>query len=202
MINGRECAEKKTRKEKHGTTDALYLLSFVSRVGCHDGFPRRIIPVSSRSAANSHTEEFVLRYRRFGHHNDTDIVDSLAEYWTDWGGFREPIFENMDLFPWDCTEARSGNDENAYEQVKCGDCKLSKHLWAFPFDSWSISQLHLLRDPAHYASRCRDPRSLSGQSMGYEEWLQNRLKVLESVEVLGRTAAALHRSTVFRSHCQ
>ncbi|KAL8284546.1 hypothetical protein RB600_009112 [Gaeumannomyces tritici] len=123
--------------------------SFVSRIGCHDGFPRRVVPASRDAAANGHTEEFLLRHRRFGHHNDTDIVDGLTEYWTDWDGFRAPVFRHQGLFPWDCTEARTAADEAEAPQVRCGDCSLAKHLWAFPFDAWSVAQLHLCRE------RCR-----------------------------------------------
>lgn len=193
MVNARNCPEK-----HHRPTEALYLLSFVTRPGCHDGSPRRVILSSRKSTANGHTEEYLLRYRRFGHHNNTDIVDSLTEYWTDWGGFREPIFEHQDLFPWDCTEARSPDEG---QQTKCGSCQLPKHLWAIPFDSWSIAQLHLFRDRQFYAPGTRTDSYGDTAQLSDGEWAQNRLRKLEALQVLGTVASAMHRPSKFRDEC-
>jgi uncharacterized membrane protein YgcG len=151
--------------------------------------------VSKLAAPNGLTEEFLLRYRRFGHHNDSDIIDSLTEYWTDWGGFDKPIFPNQDLFPWDCTEARSQED-SVDEQPRCGDCKPARHLWAFPFDSWSISQLHLFRERGFYA-----PINAGDAKLRDKEWMQNRVRVLEAIKILGEVAAAMSKSDIFRSQC-
>ncbi|TIC99727.1 hypothetical protein CH35J_006151 [Colletotrichum higginsianum] len=194
MIYARKCQEK-----KHCSSPVLYLLSFVSRIGCHDGFPRRVVPSSRATAANGHTEEFLLRFRRFDHHNETDIIDSLVEYWTDWGGFPEPVFRQQSLFPWDCTEARIQEEEAERPQVKCGKCSLAKHLWAFPFDAWSVAQLHIFRERRYYAL----PSSIPGDDnivrtqIGYREWMHNRLSVLEAVQVLGRVAVAMPCGLVF-----
>jgi hypothetical protein len=130
---------------QHGSNETLYLVSFVCRFGSHDGFPKKVRPGSTLAAPNGLTEEYLLWYRRYGHHNDSDIVDSLMEYWTDWGAFPEPIFPHQDRFPWDCAEAQSKEADAATQNAKCGNCKIAKHLWAFPFDSWSIVQLHLFR---------------------------------------------------------
>ncbi|KAL8366755.1 hypothetical protein RB595_010558 [Gaeumannomyces hyphopodioides] len=181
----------------------LYLVSFVSRIGCHDGFPKRIVPVSRAAAANGHTEEFLLRYRRFGHHNDTDIVDSLTEYWTDWGGFREPIFPHQGLFPWDCTEARTAEEEAEAPQVRCGDCSLAKHLWAFPLDAWSIVQLHLCRERRFYAPPFGDVAAAAAAAqLSLDEWRYNRLGVLGAMQALGVVAVAMRGSPVFKHACR
>ncbi|KAI3558380.1 hypothetical protein CABS03_02460 [Colletotrichum abscissum] len=196
MVYARDC-----KQEKHPPSQILYLLSFVCRKGCHDGFPKKVIPLSRETASNGHTEEFLLRYRQFDHHNDTDIIDSLVEYWTDWGGFREPIFRYQGLFPWDCTEARTQEEEDLQPQVKCGECRLTKHLWAFPFDAWSVAQLHMFRERQFYTPSYNDSSQSSSQ-IGYDEWMDNRLSVLEALEVLGCIAVAMHRSDLFRSSCQ
>ncbi|TLD29241.1 hypothetical protein PspLS_03927 [Pyricularia sp. CBS 133598] len=189
MVYGQKCTY-------HGPPQALYLLSFVSRVGCHDGFPRKVIPRKRADAANGHTEEFLLRYRRFGQHSDTDIIDSLTQYWSDWGGFGEPLFRHQDLFPWDCTEARTQEEEDVRLQEKCGECKLAKHLWAFPFDSWSLAQLHLFRERRFYA-----PRSATAAQLSHKEWMDNRFGVLEALQALGSVAVAMRRSRTFRDSC-
>ncbi|KAK0376718.1 hypothetical protein CLIM01_05895 [Colletotrichum limetticola] len=198
MVYPRYCEEKKHEIQ---ACQVLYLVSFVSRIGCHDGFTRRVIPSSRATSANGHTEEFLLRFRRFAHHNDTDIIDSLIEYWTDWGGFRAPIFRHQDLFPWDCTEARTLKDETDHPQAKCGDCPLAKHLWAFPFDAWSVAQLHLFRERRFYA-----PSTPTGEDnqiqMTDHDWEENRHRVLEAFQVLGSMAVAMHRSQVFRDRCR
>ncbi|KAG7060025.1 hypothetical protein JMJ78_0015306, partial [Colletotrichum scovillei] len=198
MVYPRYCEEKKHEIQ---ACQVLYLMSFVSRIGCHDGFTRQVIPSSRATSANGHTEEFLLRFRRFAHHNDTDIIDSLIEYWTDWGGFRAPIFRHQDLFPWDCTEARTLKDETDHPQAKCGNCSLAKHLWAFPFDAWSVAQLHLSRERRFYA-----PSASTGEdnqnTMNEHDWEENRHRVLEAFQVLGSMAVAMHRSQVVRDSCR
>ncbi|TLD21387.1 hypothetical protein PspLS_09285 [Pyricularia sp. CBS 133598] len=187
--------------KNHGSKQSLYLLSFVSRAGCHDGLPKSIFPPSKLSQPNGHIEEYMLQYRHRGSHDTPDVVDSLAEYWTDWAGFRKPIYRYQPLFPWDCTEARSKED-GARDHVKCGKCSLAKHVWAFPFDSWSIIQLHLFRDRRFYTPRLdADAKGQSAQ-MGDAEWLTNRLQVLEAMQALGRIAVAMHSSRSFRQHCK
>ncbi|KAK7444612.1 hypothetical protein Landi51_08424 [Colletotrichum acutatum] len=198
MVYPRHCEEKKHDGQ---ASQVLYLMSFVSRIGCHDGFTRRVIPSSRATSANSHTEEFLLRFRRFAHHNDTDIFDSLIEYWTDWGGFRAPIFRHQGLFPWDCTEARTLKEEADHPQAKCGDCSLAKHLWAFPFDAWSVAQLHLLKEHRFYAP----VPAIGGDNqtvLSDKDWEDNRFGVLEALHVLGSMAVAMHRSQVFQDRCR
>ncbi|UQC73929.1 uncharacterized protein CLUP02_00576 [Colletotrichum lupini] len=198
MVYHRHCKEKKHNGQ---ASQVQYLMSFVSRIGCHDGLTRRVAPSSKATSANGHTEEFLLRFRRFAHHNDTDIVDSLVEYWTDWGGFRAPIFRHQGLFPWDCTEARTLKEEADHPQKKCGDCSLAKHLWAFPFDAWSVAQFHLLRERRFYA-----PSPVTGKDnqiqMADHDWEENRHRVLEAFQVLGSMGVAMHRSQVFRDRCR
>ncbi|KAL8340921.1 hypothetical protein RB601_006836 [Gaeumannomyces tritici] len=136
---------------------------------------RRVVPASRDAAANRHTEEFLLRHRRVGHHNDTDIVDGLTEYWTDWGGFRAPVFRHQGLFPWDCTEARTAADEAEAPQVRCGDCSLAKHLWAFPFDAWSVAQLHLCRERRCYVPASSGDAAAAAQ-LSLDGWRRNRAR--------------------------
>ncbi|KAL8301240.1 hypothetical protein RB597_001919 [Gaeumannomyces tritici] len=145
---------------------------------------RRVVPASRDAAANGHTEEFLLRHRRVGHHNDTDIVDGLTEYWTDWGGFRAPVFRHQGLFPWDCTEARTAADEAEAPQVRCGDCSLAKHLWAFPFDAWSVAQLHLCRERRCYVPASSGDAAAAAQ-LSLDGWRHNRLGVVEAMRALG-----------------
>ncbi|KAK1995151.1 hypothetical protein LX36DRAFT_702472 [Colletotrichum falcatum] len=197
MTYARECKEK-----NHVSSQPLYLVSFVSRIGCHDGLPMGVVPSSRAAAASGHTEEFLARFGRFGPHNDADIVDSLRAYWTDWAGFREPIFQHQGLFPWDCTEARTQQEEAARPQVKCGRCSLAKHLWAFPFDAWSVAQLHIFRERQFYAPPSSTAVDGVRTQLGLEEWMNNRLGALEAIQALGRVAAAMHRSGSFRSSCQ
>lgn len=156
---------------------------------CH---PR--IQAIQEAAPNGLTEEYLLRYRRYGHHNDSDIFDTLMEYWTDWGAFSGPIFSHQDLFPWDCSEAyRKGSED----EMKCGTCDTAKHLWAFPFDSWSMIQLHLFRERRHYTSKSTDIPVLSDI-----EWTSNRLRVLEALQALNAVATALAKSPDFRERCK
>jgi hypothetical protein len=81
---------------------------------------------------NGQIEEYLLKFR-FGRHDDADIVDTLQEYWHDWGAFGGHIYKYQGLFPWDCTEAYSRYP------VECNEYNLAKHVWSFPFDSWSSS---------------------------------------------------------------
>ncbi|KAK3905775.1 hypothetical protein C8A05DRAFT_12460, partial [Staphylotrichum tortipilum] len=181
---------------RHGsTTERLYLVSFVCRVGTsQDGFPKKVRPTSKDSAPNGLTEEYLLRFRRYGHHNDSDMIDTLNEYWTDWGAFGGPIFPHQDLFPWDCTEARPRGSRD--DPKRCGDCTLAQHLWAFPFDSWSIIQLHLYRERIFYPSTTPTAPTLTDL-----EWASNRLRALEGLRLLSRISLALSRSRPFRAAC-
>ncbi|PKX88985.1 uncharacterized protein P174DRAFT_516192 [Aspergillus novofumigatus IBT 16806] len=129
------------------------------------------------------TEEYIRRFH-FGCSTGPDLIDSLHEYWYDWAGFNKHLYPHQTLFPWDCTEAL-----HRYP-VKCGSCTLSKHLWAFPFDSWSIIALHLSRDkfapnPTHETS-----------------WMQNRLSLLTALDTLSAGATAMSQSLHFRSTTQ
>jgi hypothetical protein len=175
-------------------TQPLYLASFVCRCGIHDGFPRKVRPQNKQAAPNGFTEEYLLRYRRYGHHNESDIFDTLMEYWTDWGAFSGPIFPHQDLFPWDCTEAYGKGSE---DKMKCGDCKIAKHLWAFPFDSWSLVELHLFREKRQYA-----PNKDGIPVLSDFEWAGNRLRILGALQDLNTVAVGLSRSPNFRDKCK
>ncbi|KAJ5706630.1 hypothetical protein N7488_006431 [Penicillium malachiteum] len=125
------------------------------------------------------TEEYLLKFH-FGLHDDADIIDTLQEYWFDWGAFGAPLYKNQELFPWDCTEAYGRHP------TKCNECNLAKHVLAFPLDSWSIAELHLHRDPYLYPP-------------GDTSWMQNRLKVLTALSLLSRAAVGMAKSEKFRA---
>lgn len=134
------------------------------------------------------TEEYLLRFR-YGRHEEADLIDTLQEYWYDWGAFSSPLYRYQDLFPWDCTEA--------YDRypAKCGSCNLAKHVWAFPFDSWSIISLHLIRDRYMYTpTNPAHPQILSN-----EDWMRNRLTLLTAQDVLTRGAVAMTQNAAFRA---
>lgn len=136
------------------------------------------------------TEEYLLDFR-LGKYNDSDIIDTLQEYWYDWGGFGRNLYQYQHLFPWDCTEA--------YERMggKCNECSLSKHVWSFPFDALSITKLHLLRRSSQYP-----PSSNSRERPKRSEWhLNNRLTVLLAQDALVTVAKALSELPSFRNAC-
>ena len=57
-----------------------YMMSFVTRPGSY----LREKVVSKVDVPNGLTEEYLLKFRR-GRHDDSDLVDTLQEYWHDWG---------------------------------------------------------------------------------------------------------------------
>ncbi|KAI9868519.1 MAG: hypothetical protein M1813_005963 [Trichoglossum hirsutum] len=167
------------------TPDAepLYLISFVCRPG---SYLKEEIH-SKFDVPNGQIEEYLLKFR-FGRHDEADVVDTLQEYWYDWGAFGGHIYKYQDIFPWDCTEAYGRYP------VKCNDCNLAKHVWSFPFDSWSIIYLHLARDRSFYAPvNAAEPAPLSDL-----EWMRNRLTVLLAQDMLLSAAVAMARSPAFR----
>lgn len=182
----------------------LYLMSFVCRPGAY-------VPQRARSkydVPNGLTEEYLLKFR-YGRHEESDIADALSEYWYDWGAFDGPLYPYQDLFPWDCTEAF-----NRYP-VTCGsECNISKHVWAFPFDSWSLITLHLSRPRNMYPhngfpaddlgtpSLLHNPLSnltkLGSATMSDTSWFKNRLAILLAQDTLLSAAAAMARCSAFR----
>lgn len=154
----------------------LYLMSFVCP---QEGYLRNKVH-TKYDVPSGLTEEYLLRFH-FGRHDDADVIDTLQEYWYDWGAFGAPLYKYQDLFPWDCTEAYGKNP------VKCGDCNLAKHILAFPFDAWSIVELHLARDQHMYAPPSNIPNS----------WMHNRLLILGAFSILTRAAAAMAKTPSF-----
>ena len=153
--------------------DPLYLMSFVCP---YEGYLRNKID-TKYDVPQGLIEEYLFKFH-FGIHDDADIIDTLQEYWFDWGAFGGPLYKNQDLFPWDCTEAYGRYP------TRCNECNLAKHVLAFPFDSWSISELHLHRDPNLYPQK-------------ESSWIQNRLKVLSAMSSLSRAAVGMAISWIF-----
>jgi hypothetical protein len=172
----------------------IYLFSFLCETGDSEGLPHLAIPKSTQYAPNGLTEEYLLRFRKFGHHNESDIVDTLSEYWWDWGAFGGTIFPHQRLFPWDCTEAFGTGLENNGQDVRCGDCSLLKHVWAFPFDSWSLISLHMLRPRESYQEEAEQMSDL--------EWTQNRIECLSALHCLNAVAVGIRRTPKFRTQCR
>ncbi|KAL5689233.1 hypothetical protein EMGR_008953 [Emarellia grisea] len=166
----------------------LYRMSFVCRPrAAQDPFNH---PNSITNVPYGLTEEYTRRFH-FGCYTGPDVIDSLHEYWYDWAGFHKPLYPHQSLFPWDCTEAL-----RRYP-VKCGTCTLSKHVWAFPFDSWSIIALHLSRDKCAYPASELSPNSPSDAS-----WITNRLTLLTALDTLSAGATAMSQSLPFQSATQ
>ena len=155
----------------------LYLLSFVCRP---ESYRRERRVRTKFDVPSGLCEEYLLKFR-YGFHVDSDIIDSLQEYWYDWGAFGGPLYRYQHLFPWDCTEAYGRSS------VKCNDCKISKHVWSFPFDSWSIAELHLTRGKMMY------PDVTSAQ-----DWMKNRMTVILAQTALVTAAKAMAESVAFR----
>jgi hypothetical protein len=167
-------------------TPPLYLISFVCRPA---EYAKRLIK-SKFDVPSGLIEEYLLKLQH-GIHNDSDIIDTLQEYWYDWGAFNKPLYPFQRLFPWDCTEAYGRYP------IKCGECNIAKHVWAFPFDSWSIISLHLARDRYMYA-----PIATPGETsrnLSEQEWMRNRLTILTAQSSLIRAAAAMARNPTFRA---
>ncbi|KAE8420152.1 hypothetical protein BDV36DRAFT_307202 [Aspergillus pseudocaelatus] len=158
----------------------LYLMSFVCPP---EGYLNNKI-ISKFDVPIGLTEEYLLRFH-YGRHDEADLIDTLQEYWYDWGAFDSTLYNYQDLFPWDCTEA--------YRRypTKCGDCNLSKHVWAFPFDSWSIIGLHLYRDKHMY-----QPKQ-DADTKTTNPWLRDRLTILTASSILARAATAMAKSPTF-----
>ncbi|KAK5625399.1 hypothetical protein RRF57_001115 [Xylaria bambusicola] len=161
----------------------LYLMSFVCRPAEHNKPKIK----SKLDVPRGLTEEYLLRFR-YGRHDDADIVDTLQEYWYDWGAFGKNLYRYQDLFPWDCTEAFGRYP------VSCGDCNLAKHVWAFPFDSWSIIALHLTRDHSHYPSNESERAGIISDA----GWMKNRLLVLIALEKLTIAATEMAKNALFQ----
>ncbi|KAM5463858.1 hypothetical protein MauCBS54593_007303 [Microsporum audouinii] len=130
------------------------------------------------------TEEYLLKFH-FGRHDEADIIDTLLEYWYDWGAFAAPLYKYQDLFPWDCTEAYGKYP------TRCGDCNLAKHVWAFPLDSWSMTALHLTRDQHLYAPGLSEPAERKPKTAA---WMENRLSILTASYLLTRAAVAMAKT--------
>ena len=62
------------------TDGSPYMMSFVTRGG---SYLREKI-VSKYDVPNGLTEEYLLKFRQ-RRHNDSDLIDTLQEYWYDWG---------------------------------------------------------------------------------------------------------------------
>ena len=158
--------------------DPLYLMSFVCRP---ESYRKERRVRTKFDVPSGLCEEYLLKFR-YGFHVDSDIIDSLQEYWYDWGAFSGPLYRYQHLFPWDCTEAYGRSS------AKCNDCNISKHVWSFPFDSWSIAELHLTRNRLMYPDITTD-----------QAWMKNRMTVLLAQTALVTAAKAMAESPTFRN---
>lgn len=187
-------AQRRMSNQNRRTTepDPLYLMSFVCRPSAY----RAEKSVSKYSVPNGLTEEYILKFH-YGRQEDSDMIDTLSEYWYDWGAFGGPIYKYQDVFPWDCTEAYGRGD------IQCGKCDIGKHLWAYPFDSWSIISLHLLRGRHLYPpSTPLDSSSTTPTKnivMNDVAWFRNRMSILLGQRSLLTVAKAMARSPKFHS---
>lgn len=161
-----------------GSNTLPYLMSFICRPGAY----HRPVIRTKFSVPNGLTEEYFLKFQ-WRIHEESDIFDSLQEYWYDWGAFGRTLYPFQDMFPWDCSEAFGRNP------IRCSDCSISKHVWAFPFDSWSIISLHLIRHRFHYQSNAQ---------LSDKDWMQNRLMLLKAEDALTTSALAMARSVEFQ----
>lgn len=193
----------------------LYLISFLTKL------PETVAPVTPKNkyqVPNGFVEEYILSLDHHGPgHLESDMIDTLSEYWTDWGAFSSTFGglihpkTHHALFPWDCTE------RYCYSRypVACGkECNLSKHVWAFPFDSWSIVSLHLARDrclyPVQQADHAAEGAEEEGKinqgtaagQMDDASWLENRMSVLSAQEALLTAAGAMARCEKFRKETE
>lgn len=167
----------------HTDSTPLYTMSFVCP---QEGYMRNSVK-TKYDVPSGLTEEYLLRFH-FGRHDDADIIDSLQEYWYDWGAFGSPLYKHQNLFPWDCTEAYGKYP------TRCGGCNIAKHVWAFPFDSWSIIALHLTRERHMYADT-----DANGDLRAPQSWMRDRLSILHASSVLARAAAAMSKTPSFCS---
>ena len=161
----------------------LYLMSFVVRP---QGYDRTMI-ASKYDVPNGLTEEYLLGFRS-GRHDDSDIIDTLGDYWYDWGAFGQTLYKHQDLFPWDCTRAYQASSD------KCNSCDIAQHVWAFPFDAWSIIQLHLQKDRRWY---CAEP-TRGHTRLTDKEWMENRFKLFAARDALARGTVAMASTPAFR----
>ena len=159
------------------TAQLPYLLSFVVRIESYE----KAVVNTAHDVLDGLIEEYLLSFRA-GRHDDPDIVDTLQEYWYDWGAFRSPLYKHQDYFGWDCTEAYKS------DAPTCNDCTLPRHVWAFLFDSWSIIQLALRRDRRWY------PPSAEKTILTDKQWLENRFKLFAAQDALVRGALAMSRT--------
>ena len=160
-----------------GLHHPLYLMSFVCRP---ESYQRERRVRTKFDVPSGLCEEYLLKFR-YGFHVDSDIVDSLQEYWHDWGAFGGPLYRHQRLFPWDCTEAYGRS------AATCNDCTVAKHAWSFPFDSWSMAELHLTRGRTAYPDVASE-----------RDWTGNRVAVLRAQTALVAAANAMAASATFR----
>jgi hypothetical protein len=73
--------------------EPLYLMSFVSRPGSYKKEPVK----TKFDVPSGLVEEYLLKFR-YGRHDESDIVDTLQEYWHDWVAFGGNIYKYQDLF--------------------------------------------------------------------------------------------------------
>ncbi|CAG9979782.1 unnamed protein product [Clonostachys byssicola] len=168
-----------------GTVDYPLLMSFI----CRPGPLVAENPWSKYEAPNGFVEEYLLRMQN-GRHEESDLIDSISEYWSDFAALK-PLYPHQDLFPWDCTEAYGRYPTH------CGDCNLSKHVWFSPFDSFSIISMHLARGSFLYSRDDDHPPAYSEKEQPRKRnpaWFRNRMRLLLAHDALITVAKAMASS--------
>ncbi|KAJ0426877.1 hypothetical protein BJY00DRAFT_306870 [Aspergillus carlsbadensis] len=170
-------------------TSPLYLVSF--RCPLLQEYPDQKV-LSKFDVPRGLVEEYVQKLF-FGRFNDADVIDSLQEYWHDWGSFSGgPLYMYHNVFPWDCSEAWKRCP------TQCGKCNIAKHVWAFPFDTWSMITLHLQRGQSLYAPPFTSSANYGKEQVSSLDWVKSRYSILAASSALNQVAAAMAQSQTFR----
>ncbi|VUC20065.1 unnamed protein product, partial [Clonostachys rosea] len=168
-----------------GMVDYPLLMSFTCRPG-----PLVVEnPWSKYESPNGFIEEYLLRIQN-GRHEESDLIDSISEYWSDFAALK-PLYPYQDLFPWDCTEAYGRYPTD------CGNCNLAKHVWFSPFDSFSIISMHLARGSFLYPRDDDHPPAYSEKEQprrSNPSWFRNRMRLFLAQDALMTVAKAMASS--------
>lgn len=140
-------------------------------------------------AFNGFVEEYLLRIQN-GRHEESDFIDSISEYWSDFTALK-PLFPYQGVFPLGCTEAYGRYAPH------CGDYKLSKYVWLGPFDSFSIMSMHLARDSFLLPQEDDHPPAYPENEQSRKPnpaWFRSKMRLLLAQDALITVAKAMASS--------